>query len=142
MRRHAELVRPKFEAVLSHLDCGKFEAVLSHLDDGLVGIATWTRPRGGYFISLNAPDGVASEAVRLSGEAGVKLTPAGATYPGGHDPNDSNIRLAPTYPGIEELNRAMAVVVTSIQLAAVRRQLTLSKTVEHTPTETGVRSTI
>ena len=130
MRRHAELVRPKFEAVLSHLD------------DGLAGLATWTRPRGGYFISLNAPDGVASEAVRLSGAAGVKLTPAGATYPGGHDPNDSNIRLAPTYPGIEELNRAMAVVVTSIKLAAVRRQLAPSKTVEHAPsTETGVRST-
>ncbi len=131
MRRHAELVRPKFEAVLAHLD------------DGLVGIATWTRPRGGYFISLNAPDGVAREAVRLSGEAGVKLTPAGATYPGGHDPNDSNIRLAPTYPGIEELNRAIPVVVTSIKLAAVRRQLTLSRTVEHAPStsETAVRST-
>ena len=111
MRRHAELLRPKFEAVLRYLD------------DGLVGIATWTRPRGGYFISVNVPNGAASEAVRLSGEAGVKLTPAGATYPGGRDPNNSNIRLAPTYPGIDELNQAMPVVVTAIKLAAVRRQL-------------------
>ena len=111
MRRHAELLRPKFEAVLRYLD------------DGLVGLATWTRPRGGYFISVNVPNGAASDAVRLSGEAGVKLTPAGATYPGGRDPNDSNIRLAPTYPGIDELNQAMPVVVTAIKLAAVRRQM-------------------
>ena len=111
MRRHAELLRPKFEAVLRYLD------------DGLVGLATWTRPHGGYFISVNVPNGAASDAVRLSGEAGVKLTPAGATYPGGRDPNDSNIRLAPTYPGIDELNQAMPVVVTAIKLAAVRRQL-------------------
>lgn len=116
MRRHAELLRPKFEAVLRHLD------------DGLVGIATWTRPRGGYFVSVNVPNGAASEAVRLSGEAGVKLTPAGATYPGGRDPNDSNIRLAPTYPELDELNQAMPVVVTSIKLAAVRRQLALAGT--------------
>ena len=116
MRRHAELLRPKFEAVLRYLD------------DGLVGIATWTRPRGGYFISVNVPNGAASEAVRLSGEAGVKLTPAGATYPGGRDPNDSNIRLAPTYPGLDELNQAMPVVVTAITLAAVRRQLATAAT--------------
>ena len=118
MQRHAELVRPKFEAVLTHLD------------RGLGGIATWTRPRGGYFISVNTPHGVASEAVRLSGEAGVRLTPAGATYPGGRDPNDSNIRLAPTYPSVEEVDQAMPVVVTAIKLASIRRQLARARTAE------------
>ena len=112
MRRHAAISRPKFEAVLQHLD------------DGLTDVATWTRPRGGYFISVDVPHGTATEAIRLAGEAGVKLTPAGATFPLGRDPNDANVRLAPTYPTLEDIHHAMPVFVTSVKLAAVRRQLT------------------
>ena len=111
MRRHSELIRPKFETVLTHLE------------EGLTGTARWTRPRGGYFISVDVPHGTASEAIRLAGEAGVKLTPAGSTHPRGYDPNDSNIRLAPTYPSLAELEQAMPVVVTAIKLAADRRRL-------------------
>ena len=111
MRRHAEIIKPKFEAVLQHLDTG------------LRGVATWTAPRGGYFLSVDVRPGTATEVVRLAGEAGVKLTPAGATYPLGHDPEDANIRLAPTYPGLVELHQALPVFVTSVKLAAVRHSL-------------------
>ena len=111
MKRHANIVRPKFEAVLEHLA------------NGLDGVATWTRPRGGYFVSVDVPNGTAARVVRLAGEAGVKLTPAGSTFPLGHDPDDSNIRLAPTYPSLAELHQAMPVFVTAIKLAAVRQRL-------------------
>jgi DNA-binding transcriptional MocR family regulator len=111
MRRHAEIIRPKFEAVLQHLD------------SGLEGAATWTRPRGGYFLSVDVRPGTAADVVRLSGEAGVKLTPAGATYPLGRDPNDANIRLAPTYPSLADLHLALPVFVTSVKLASVRQAL-------------------
>ena len=111
MRRHAEILRPKFESVLRYLD--------EHLE----GIATWTRPKGGYFISVNTPPGTASEVVRLAGSAGVKLTPAGATFPYSRDPHDSNIRLAPSYPSIDEINKAMPVFVAAVKLAAVRQRV-------------------
>ncbi len=111
MRRHAAIMRPKFERVLRHLD------------EGLTGIATWTRPRGGYFVSVDVPRGTAREVVRLAGEAGVKLTPAGATFPYGRDADDANIRLAPTYPGLDEIEQAMPVFVTAVRLADVRRRL-------------------
>ena len=111
MHRHAEIARPKFELVLRQLEAE------------LEGIATWTRPRGGYFISVDVPSGTAGDAVRLAGEAGVKITPAGATYPYGRDPNDANIRLAPTYPSLEELDQAMPVFTTAVKLAAVRWRL-------------------
>lgn len=111
MRRHAEIIRPKFEAVLQHLD------------SGLEGVATWTRPRGGYFLSVDVRPGTAADVVRLSGEAGVKLTPAGATYPLRRDPDDANIRLAPTYPSLADLHQALPVFVTSVKLAAVRHAL-------------------
>ena len=111
MCRHAAIMRPKFEAVLRHLE------------DGLTGIAAWTRPRGGYFVSVDVPPGTAREVVRLAGEAGVKLTPAGATFPYGRDPDDANIRLAPTYPDLDEIERAMPVFVTAVGLADVRRRL-------------------
>ena len=111
MARHAAVVRPRFECVLRHLD------------EGLQGVATWTRPRGGYFLSVDVPRGTARDVVRLAGEAGVKLTPAGSTHPYGRDPDDTNIRLAPTYPSLEELETAMPVFVTSAKLAAVRQQL-------------------
>ena len=111
MQRQADIVRPKFEAVLEHLA------------NGLDGVATWTRPRGGYFLSVEVPNGTAATVVRLAGEAGVKLTPAGSTFPLGHDPDDSNIRLAPTYPSLAELHQAMPVFVTATRLAAVRQRL-------------------
>ena len=111
MRGHAAIVRPKFERVLRFLD------------EGLTGSADWTRPRGGYFISLDVTPGTAREVVRLAGEAGVKLTPAGATFPYGRDPDDANIRLAPTYPSLDEIDQAMPVFVTAVRLAEVRRQL-------------------
>ena len=111
MRQHAAIVRPRFECVLRHLDAG------------LEGVASWTRPRGGYFLSVDVPPGTAREVVRLAGEAGVKLTPAGSTHPYGRDPEDTNIRIAPTYPSLDELEAAMPVLVTSAKLAAVRQQL-------------------
>lgn len=113
MRRQAASVRPKFERVLRHLD------------DGLAadGLGSWSRPRGGYFLSFETPSGLAAEVVRLAGEAGVKLTPAGATFPYGRDPNDSNIRIAPTYPSLDELDRALPVFVTAVALAAARQRL-------------------
>ena len=111
MRRHAAIIRPKFEAVLRHLDAG------------LEGGATWTRPRGGYFLSVDAPRGTAAEIVRLAGKAGVRLTPAGSTFPYGRDPNDANIRLAPTYATLDEINQAMPVFVTAVHLASVRQRL-------------------
>ena len=113
MRRQAAIVRPKFERVLRHLD------------DGLAadGLGSWSRPRGGYFLSFDAPAGLAAEIVRLAGEAGVKLTPAGATFPYGRDPQDANIRLAPTYPSLDEIDRAMPVFVTAVSLAAARARL-------------------
>ena len=111
MRRHADIVRPKFEAVLQHLA------------DGLDGVATWTRPRGGYFLSVDVPQGTAAQVIRLAGEAGVKLTPAGSTFPLRLDPDDSNIRLAPTYPSLAEIHQAMPVFVTAATLVAVRQRL-------------------
>ena len=113
MRRQAAIVRPKFERVLHHLQ------------EGLAGdgLGSWTRPRGGYFLSFEAPEGLAAEIVRLAGGAGVKLTPAGATFPHGRDPRDSNIRLAPTYPTLDEIDRAMPVFVTAVALAAARQRL-------------------
>ena len=113
MRGHAAIVRPKFEKVLRFLD------------EGLTGSADWTRPRGGYFISVDVMPGTAREVVLLAGEAGVKLTPAGATFPYGRDPDDANIRLAPSYPSLDEIEQAMPVFVTAVRLAAVRRQINL-----------------
>ena len=113
MRRQAAIVRPRFERVLHHLAQGL----------AADGPESWSRPRGGYFLSFEAPDGLATEIVRLAGEAGVKLTPAGATFPYGRDPRDSNIRIAPTYPSLDEIDRAMPVFVTAVSLAAARQRL-------------------
>jgi DNA-binding transcriptional MocR family regulator len=111
MQKHAALLRPKFEAV-SRI----FEREL-----GGSGLAAWTKPRGGYFVSLDTLDGCASEVVKLADEAGVKLTPAGATFPLGKDPRNRNIRVAPSLPPASQVETAMEVVTLCVQLASARK---------------------
>ena len=86
-------------------------------------MGSWHNPEGGYFVSFDSIPGLATEIIRLAGEAGVKLTPAGATFPYGKDPDDKNIRLAPTFPSVEDLDQAMQVFVTCVQLASVQSRL-------------------
>lgn len=113
MDKHKAIIKPKFDMVLSVLE--------EHL--GNKGIARWTRPNGGYFISLDTLPGLASEVVRLAAEAGVKLTPAGATWPYGRDPENTNIRIAPTFPSTSQLQKALLVFVVCVQLATVNQLL-------------------
>ncbi len=108
MARHRAILRPKFDTV--------DEIFRKHL--GGRNIATWTKPRGGYFVSLQVPKGCAKRVVGLAGELGVKLTPAGAAFPYGNDPDDSHIRIAPTYPPLEDVRQAMEVVALCVKLAA------------------------
>jgi len=108
MDRHRAIVAPKFAAVVDTFD--------QHLAG--TGVASWVVPRGGYFISLDVEDGCAKEVVRLATEAGVALTPAGATYPHGRDPRDRNIRIAPTFPDLDTVRTAAEGVAASILLAA------------------------
>ncbi len=111
MRRHAKLLAPKFQAVLDAL-----KREIMPLE-----IARWTKPRGGYFISLYAMRGTAKRVVSLMKDAGVALTDAGATYPYGIDPEDSNIRIAPSLPPVEELRQAMEVLCVCLRLAALEK---------------------
>jgi DNA-binding transcriptional MocR family regulator len=111
MQKHAALLRPKFESVTRI-----FEREL-----GGSGIARWTKPRGGYFISLDTLDGCASEVIKLADEAGVKLTAAGATYPYGKDPNNHNIRIAPSLPPAPQVETAMDVVSLCVKLVSARK---------------------
>lgn len=113
MEKHAEMLRPKFHAVL--------EALRTELAGK--GVAEWLEPMGGYFVSLDVMDGCAKRVVQLCREAGVVLTGAGATYPLGKDPRDRNIRIAPTYPTIGELEQAMSLLCLAVQLAAVEKLL-------------------
>ncbi len=113
MKKHAAIMRPKFEAVLKVLD--------SELEG--LGIGSWTRPRGGYFISFDAMEGCAKAIVEKCREAGVVLTGAGATYPYKKDPEDSNIRLAPTFPSPEELSVATDLFVLCVKLVSVEKLL-------------------
>ena len=89
---------------------------------GDLGIASWTEPEGGYFVSLDVPDGTASRVVALAGAAGIALTPAGASFPGGDDPRDRNIRIAPSFPPEAELAQAMEGLTTCVLLAALEQQ--------------------
>ena len=113
MRKHAEFMRPKFEAV---------ERVLEEELGGL-GIGSWTEPKGGYFISFEAMDGCAKAIVAKCKEAGVKLTGAGATFPYGKDPKDSNIRIAPSFPTPEEMKQAADLFVLCVKLVSVEKLL-------------------
>jgi aspartate/methionine/tyrosine aminotransferase len=109
MHKHAAILKPKFDAVLQVLDrelAGK-------------GVATWSRPSGGFFISLDTLDGCATAVVGMAANAGVKLTPAGATFPYGRDLRDRNIRIAPSMPSVREIETAMELVAVCIQLATI-----------------------
>ena len=111
MQRHAAILRPKFRAVLDALD----------REIAPLGIGEWKRPKGGYFVSYNAMPGTAKRALALCKEAGVTMTGAGATFPYGVDPQDSNIRIAPSLPPVEELQQAIAVFCVCVKLAALEK---------------------
>ncbi len=113
MLRHAEILKPKFDAVLS-----AFENKLAGK-----GIAEWTTPNGGYFISLDVYEGCAKRTVSLCKEAGVTLTGAGATYPYGIDPEDKNIRIAPTFPSRDELCKAVEILCLCVEISAIEKIL-------------------
>ncbi len=113
MQKHAELLKPRFASVLNHLD--------QHFANSDLG--QWQRPEGGYFVSFNTLPGLAQEVVKLAGDLGVKLTPAGATYPYGIDPEDRNIRLAPSFPSVEDVDSTMQAFVVCVKLASVRQRI-------------------
>ena len=111
MKRHAAIMGPKFRAVVDALD----------REIAPLNIASWRRPKGGYFVSLNAMPGTAKRTLALCKEAGVTMTGAGATFPYGKDPQDSNIRIAPSLPPVAELEQAIAVFCTCLKLAALEK---------------------
>ena len=115
MKKHARIMAPKFAVVADAL-----EAQLGHC-----GFARWNRPKGGYFISLYTMPGTAKRAIALCKEAGVEMTPAGATYPYGKDPDDSNLRIAPSLPPVDELAKAMDVFCTCLKLAVLEKLLSV-----------------
>lgn len=111
MKKQAEIIRPKFELV---------DKMLTN-ELGGTGLASWTKPHGGYFVSFYSLPGCAKKIVSKCKEAGVVLTNAGAAYPYGNDPDDSNIRIAPTYPSIDELSRAMEVFTATVKMVCVEK---------------------
>ena len=113
MKKHADIMRPKFDIVLE-----TFERELGGLE-----IGSWIAPRGGYFISFDAMDGCAKAVVAKAKEAGLVMAEAGATYPYGKDPKDSNIRIAPSYPTLEEIKTAMEIFVLSVKLVSIDKLL-------------------
>ena len=113
MKKHAQVLAPKFRCVLEKLDT----------QIAPLGIATWQRPKGGYFVSVNTEPGLAKRTLTLCKEAGVVMTGAGATFPYGRDPQDSNIRIAPSLPPVEELEQAMEIFCTSLRLAALEQRM-------------------
>ena len=113
MKKHADVLRPKFEIVLE-----RFEK-----EFGGLNIAKWTKPKGGYFISLNLPEGCAKRTHALCKEAGLVLTGAGATFPYGKDPKDSNLRIAPSYPDNEEIYKAAELLAICVKIAVIEKVL-------------------
>ena len=113
MKLHADILRPKFEMVIDTLEN----------ELGGLGIGSWTKPKGGYFISFDSLDGCAKAIVAKAKKAGVIMTGAGATYPYGKDPHDSNIRIAPTYPSLEDLRTAMEIFTLCVKLVSIDRML-------------------
>ena len=113
MVKHRNIIKPKFDLTQ--------QILTQHLAGK--GIATWTQPRGGYFVSLDTLPGLATEVIRQAAAIGVKLTPAGATFPYGVDPSNSNIRIAPTFPALGSLQRALEVFVVCLQLVTVNHFL-------------------
>ena len=113
MKKHAAIMRPKFEAV-----CQILEEELGGLD-----IGTWSTPKGGYFISFDSMDGCAKAIVAKCKDAGMVLTGAGATYPYKNDPKDSNIRIAPSFPTLEEIKAATKLFALCVKLASVEKLL-------------------
>ena len=113
MKRHASELAPKFRVVSEALE----------REIAPYGFANWNRPKGGYFVSLNTMPGTAKRALALCSDAGVTMTPAGATFPYGKDPQDSNIRIAPSFPPVEELEKAMDIFCTCLKLAVLEKLL-------------------
>ena len=113
MRKHADILRPKFEAV---------EEILER-ELGELGIGEWTKPKGGYFISFDSLEGCAADIVARCKKAGVIMTPAGATYPYGKDPHDSNIRIAPSYPPLDDLKVATELFALCVKLSSIEKLL-------------------
>ncbi len=113
MMKHADIMRPKFEAVNKIMENGL----------GGLGVAEWTKPKGGYFVSFESLEGCAKNIVALAKEAGVVLTPAGASYPYGKDPHDSNIRIAPSFPAMQDLQTAMELFVLCVKLVSIDKIL-------------------
>lgn len=113
MDGHRAILAPKFQAVV--------DILRARLGD--YGVASWTEPKGGYFVSLDVVDGTASRVIQLAREAGVAMTPAGAAFPYGDDPRDRNIRIAPSYPSPQELEAAIDVLATCVLIAAAEQAL-------------------
>jgi len=113
MSRHAALLKPRFDAVL-----GTLERELAGS-----GMGSWTTPQGGYFVSFDALPGLASEIVALAGNVGVKLTPAGATFPYGKDPDNRNIRLSPSFPAQDDVQASVDVFVLCVKIASIKQRL-------------------
>ena len=113
MKRHASVLAPKFRCVSEWLN----------REIAPLGIANWNDPKGGYFVSLYAMPGTAKRVWQLCKEAGVTMTNVGATYPYRNDPNDSNLRIAPSLPPVEELEKAMEVLCTCLKYAALEKLL-------------------
>ena len=113
MKKHADIMRPKFEAVINTLETER----------GGLEIGEWTKPMGGYFISFDSMEGCAKAIVAKCKEAGVVMTGAGATFPYGKDPKDSNIRIAPSFPTLEEMQEAAKVFALCVKLVSVEKLL-------------------
>ncbi|MGL5511632.1 MAG: aminotransferase, partial [Sporomusa sp.] len=113
MRKHAAIIKPKFDLVISIL-----EAELAGKN-----LASWSNPLGGYFINLDTLPGCAQKVVAKAAAAGVSLTPAGATFPYGKDAADKNIRLSPTFPSLPDLEKAMQLLTLCIQLVSAEQEL-------------------